>query len=166
MKFLSDIRLLLTGIWLGAAVFFVAVAQSAFRVLPTSEMAGNIVSATLMILNISGFVIGSLLFVTSLVKGQGFNQTQVWIERILTLILAIACGVGEFVFGFWLSSIKVRMGAPLDSVPKDDALRMQFDNLHEYSVWVLIVGMVAALMIFFIIAGKNFGSSKDPKFNF
>lgn len=163
MKFISDIRLLLTGIWLGAAVFFIVVAQAAFKVLPTGEMAGNLVSATLMILNISGFVIGLFLFLTSLVKGQGFNAAQVWVERVLTVVLALACGIGEFVFGFWLSSIKVRMGVPIDSVPKDDALRMQFDNLHEYSAWVLIVGMVSSLLLFFIISGKNFGGSSEPK---
>lgn len=163
MKFVSDIRLLLTGAWLGAAVFFVAVAQSAFSVLSTRESAGNLVSATLMILNISGFVIGILLFLTSLMKGQGFNPAQVVVERVLTVVMAVACGVGEFVFGFWLSSIKVRMGAPIDSLPRDDMLRMQFDSLHGYSVWVLVVAMIAALLTFFIIAGKNFSGSTTPK---
>ena len=32
MKFVSDIRLLLTGLWLGASVFFIGVAQAAFSV--------------------------------------------------------------------------------------------------------------------------------------
>ena len=40
MKFLSDVRLLLLGLWLGAAVYFIAVAQSAFAVLPSRELAG------------------------------------------------------------------------------------------------------------------------------
>lgn len=162
MKFISDIRLLLTGLWLGAAVFFIAVAQSAFRVLPV-ESAGNLVSLTLMILNISGFVIGLLLFLTSLIKGQGFNPAQVWVERILTLLLTAACGVGEFVFGFWLGSIKARLGAPIDSLPKDHSDRIMFDNIHEYSVWVMYVAMTACLIIFFIIAGKNFNRSNAPK---
>lgn len=162
MKFISDIRLLLTGMWLGAGVFFVAVAQSAFRVLP-SESAGNLVSATLMILNLSGFVIGLILFLTSLLKGQGFNSAQVWVERTLTILMATACGVGEFVFGFWLGSIKARLGSPIDSLPKDHADRILFDNIHDYSVWVLYVGMAAGLLIFFIIAGKNFNSSNTPK---
>lgn len=162
MKFISDIRLLLTGIWLGAAVFFVAVAQSAFRVLP-AESEGNLVSATLMILNISGFVIGLLLFLTSLIKGQGLNPAQIWVERVLTVLLAVACGVGEFVFGLWLVSIKARLGGPIDSLPSDHADKILFDDLHDYSVWVLYVGMAACLLLFFIISGKNFGSSSATK---
>ena len=42
MKFVSDVRLLLLGVWLGAAVFFIAVAQSAFAVLPQRELAGAV----------------------------------------------------------------------------------------------------------------------------
>ena len=32
MKFVSDIKLLLLGVWLGAACFFIGVAQTAFAV--------------------------------------------------------------------------------------------------------------------------------------
>ena len=47
MKFLTDIRLLLSSIWLGAALFFIAVAQSAFAVLAERELAGAVVNRTL-----------------------------------------------------------------------------------------------------------------------
>ena len=49
MKFFSDIRLLFLAIWLGAAVFFIGVAQSSFAVLPTRELAGSVVNRTLAI---------------------------------------------------------------------------------------------------------------------
>src|SRR5690606_19124043 len=51
MKFLNDIRLLLLGLWLGASVFFIAVAQVAFMVLPQRESAGAVVGGSLSILN-------------------------------------------------------------------------------------------------------------------
>jgi len=44
MKFFSDIRLLILAIWLGAAVFFIGVAQSSFAVLPERELAGTVVN--------------------------------------------------------------------------------------------------------------------------
>jgi hypothetical protein len=62
MKFLSDIRLLLVAIWLGAALLFIAVAQSAFAVLPQREMAGLVVGRTLAILNFSGIALFIVLF--------------------------------------------------------------------------------------------------------
>lgn len=164
MKFISDMRLLLTGLWLGAAVFFIAVAQSAFTVLPTRDGAASLVSTVLSILNISGFIIGLVLFLTSLIKRQGFNPAQIWVERFLTIVLTVACGIGQFVIGTWLGIVKAGMGRPIDDVPVGDPLRIKFNELHEYSVWVLFVGMLASLLIFFIIAGKNFWASKEVKF--
>lgn len=157
MKFLSDIRLLLTGLWLGAAVFFIAVAQSSFAVLPTRELAGSVVSRTLMIVNISGLIISLILLATSFIKQQGVKPLWVWTERFLLVLLTLACAAGQFVISLWLSFIRAQMGGkPIDEVPLEDPLRIQFNNLHQYSVWVLAAAMIAALLVFFIISRKNF----------
>jgi hypothetical protein len=50
------------------------------------------------------------------------------------------------------------MGRPIDQVATDDPLRLQFDNLHEWSVWVLMTAMGAALVAFFVIANRKFGT--------
>jgi hypothetical protein len=78
-----------------------------------------------------------------------------WTERILLLILAASCAVGQFVIAVWLKLVKAEIGKPIDEIAKDDPLRIKFDNLHEYSVWVLVAAMIAALLVFFIIAGRN-----------
>lgn len=163
MKFFSDIRLLLLAVWLGAAVFFIGVAQSAFAVLPQRELAGSVVNRTLSILNYGGMVIAVILILTSLVASAKVNKFWLWVERFLLLIIAAAGAVGQFVIGFWLVSIRSQLGRPIDDVPVDDPLRMQFNTLHEYSVWVLMVAMAAALIAFFIIANRKFGISKSEK---
>ncbi|MGI8638459.1 MAG: DUF4149 domain-containing protein [Pyrinomonadaceae bacterium] len=155
MKFISDIRLLLVGLWLGAAVFFIAVAQSAFAVLPNREMAGSVVSRTLLIINLSGLIIGLILLATSFIKQLNIKSFRLWTERILLVILTVACAVGQFVIGLWLSWIRAQLGRPIDEIAVDDPLRIQFNNLHQYSVWVLMTAMIAALVLFFIIARKS-----------
>jgi hypothetical protein len=161
MKFLSNTRLLLIGLWLGAAVFFsFAVAPSAFAVLPTRELAGAMVSRSLLIVNISGLVIGLILLATSFIAAQNTNRFLAWAERIMLIILTLACAVGQFVIAFLLSEVRTRMGKPIDEMAADDPLRIQFNNLHEYSVWVLIIAMLAALAAFFIISGKSFNAAK------
>lgn len=157
MKFFSDIRLLLLGIWLGAAVFFIAVAKSAFAVLPQRELAGAVVNSTLAVLNYSGIAISGLLLLTTLFGMSGVRPIWVWTERILLGLLFAACAIGQFVIGFWLSSIRSQMGGPIDGLAVDDPLRVQFNMLHEYSVWVLFAGMAAALITFFIISNRRFG---------
>ncbi len=170
MKFVSDVRLLLLSIWLGASVFFIAVAQSAFAVLPQRELAGAVVNRTLAILNYSGLIIAVVLILTSFVAARNLSRLTVWIERFLLLIIAAACAIGQFVIGFWLSMIRTQMGRPVDEVAVDDPLRIQFNNLHEWSVWMLMIGMIAALIAFFIISNRKFGAvskavSTDP-YNF
>lgn len=170
MKFVSDVRLLLLSIWLGSAVFFIGVAQSAFAVLPQRELAGAVVNRTLSILNYGGLIIAVLLILTSFAAGKSLNRVTVWIERFLLLIIAAACAIGQFVIGFWLSMIRTQMGRPVDEVAVDDPLRIQFNNLHEWSVWTLMIGMFAALIAFFLIANRKFGvvqkaSSTEP-YNF
>lgn len=156
MKFLSNIRVLLIGLWLGAAVFFsFAVAPSAFSVLPTRELAGAMVSRSLMIVNVSGLIVGLIALATSFVGAVGANRFALWTERILLLALTIACAVGQFVIALWLSFVKAQMGKPIDEIPVEDPLRIKFNNLHEYSVWVLVAAMIAALVAFFIISGRN-----------
>ncbi|HEY0458469.1 MAG TPA: DUF4149 domain-containing protein [Pyrinomonadaceae bacterium] len=170
MKFLSNIRLLLIGLWLGAAVFFsFAVAPSAFGVLRERQVAtflehaGAIVSQNLMIVNISGLVIGLILLATSFVGAGATNRFLLWTERILLLLLTAACAVGQFVIALWLRFVKAEIGKPIDEIALDDPLRIKFSNLHEYSVWVLVAAMIAALIAFFIISGKSFTSAKSDK---
>ncbi len=157
MKFISDIRLLLLSIWLGSAVFFIAVAQSAFAVVPQRELAGAVVNRTLSILNFGGVLIAVILIVTSFFAVRNANRFSVWAERFLLLIVAAACAIGQFVIGFWLSMIRGQMGRPIDEVALDDPLRIQFNNLHMWSQWVLLAGMAAALIAFFIISNRKFG---------
>ncbi|HQZ96462.1 MAG TPA: DUF4149 domain-containing protein [Pyrinomonadaceae bacterium] len=159
MKFFSDIRLLVLAIWLGAAVFFIGVAQAAFAVLPQRELAGAVVNRTLAILNFSGMAISVFLILTSMLATSRISKLWLWVERFLLLVIAAACAVGQFVIGLWLASVRAQIGKPIDDVPLDDPLRIQFNMLHEYSVWVLFAGMVAALIAFFIIANRKFSSA-------
>lgn len=160
MKFISDLRLLLLGLWLGASVFFIGVAQAAFAVLPQRELAGAVVNRTLSILNVSGLAIALLLIVMSLAAAKNSNKIWLWADRVLIAAVAIACAVGQFVIGFMLATVRAQMGGrPIDELAVDDPLRVQFNDLHEYSVWVLMAGMIAALIAFFIVANRKAGSS-------
>ncbi len=160
MKFLSVSRLLLMGLWLGAAVFFIGVAQSSFAVLPTRELAGSVVGRALMILNISGIVIGLALLVTSLIGQKGTNRVLLWAERVLLVVVTAACAVGQFVIGLWMQFTRAQMGGrPIDELAIDDPLRVQFNTLHVSSEWVLLAGMIAAFVAFFIMASRRTGTA-------
>ncbi len=158
---------MLIALWLGAACFFsFAVAPSAFGVLPSRELAGSMVNRTLLIVNISGIVIGAISILLSFAGAKEANKIKLWSERFLLLVVTAACAVGQFVIGIWLSYTKAQMGKPIDEVALDDPLRIQFNQLHEYSVWILVTAMIAALITFFLIGwekkSKVVETKKDP----
>lgn len=163
MKFLNDIRLLLLGLWLGASVFFIAVAQVAFMVLPQREAAGAVVGGSLSILNFAGIGVAVVVLLLSLVTARGTNVALAWVDRVLVILLGVACAVGQFVIGFMIASVRAQMGGkPIDELAADDPLRIQFNQLHEYSVWVLAAAMIAGLIAFFIVANRRTAASKTP----
>ncbi len=160
MKLLTDIKLLLLGVWLGAACFFIAVAQVVFAVLPTRELAGLVVSRSLAVLNFGAIGVAAVVLVMSLIGAGRANKALLWIERLLLVLVASAGAIGQFVIGFWLSSLRTQMGRPIDEVAADDPLKIQFNTLHEYSVWVMFAGMAAALLAFFIISNRKTAAGK------
>jgi len=160
MKALSAFRLLLLASWLGAAVFFIAVAQSAFAVLPSRDLAGNIVSRNLAILNYSGLGISIVALLTSLIVPVGTRKVVLWLERSLLVVFGLACAVAQFVITWWMLLLRTQMGKPIDEVASDDPLRIQFNNLHEYSSWLMLTAMAATLIAFVIISLRPHATGK------
>lgn len=159
MAILSDLRLLIIGLWLGAAVFFSSVvAPSAFAVLRgfnipnVGQIAGALVTRTLTVVNVSGFIIGLFLLVTAFVLGKGLGRRSFYLELASLTLLAVTTGVGNWVIAAKMSALRLAMMLPIDQVPIDDPRRVAFNQLHGYSVTALSIAMVAALIAFLIIA--------------
>lgn len=155
MKWLFDLRVLLLGAWFGAACFFsFAVAPSAFAVLPTRELAGSIVNRTLAMVNYGGFIVGLILLASSYAARQNVNRIKLWFEQGTLLLLTAACAFGQFVIAVRLSDLRASIGRPIDELGTDDPLRVAFNDLHGYSVTILLTAMIAALVAFFFLVGR------------
>ena len=57
-------------VWLGGLIFFPVVAQTAFSVLPTRQLAGSVVGRSLGILHWMGMVSGVVFLVSSLLLSR------------------------------------------------------------------------------------------------
>jgi len=158
MNLLLDFRILLLGLWLGAACFFsFAVAPSAFAALPSRELAGAVVNRTLAIVNYSGFIIGLIMIAGSYISRQNVGKIRLWLEQGLLLLLTAACAFGQFVIAAQLSVLRGQIGRPIDEVAIDDPLRVAFNDLHGYSVTILLTAMITAAIVFFLLVrrGRN-----------
>jgi len=149
---MSDLRSILLSLWLGAALFFsFAVAPSVFAVLRSfdlanaNEIAGTIVTRTLAVINVGGFILSLVaLLITALPKrrGRGFS----FVLQVLSLVLlAVTTAVGHWVVAARMRALRGAM-VTIDLVPLDDPRRITFTQLHGYSVALLSTAMIAALV--------------------
>ena len=156
---MNSARLILLACWFGAALFFGAVvAPAAFAVLRSfglpnaSEIAGGIVTRSLSVINIAGFVIALLLLVTLLLRRGSQGRVSFIIEALCVLVIALATGVGHWVIAARMRALRTAMVLPIDQIAADDSRRIAFNALHGYSVNALGLAMIAALVAMFLMA--------------
>ncbi len=153
---LRDVRLVLIALWFGAAVYFsFAVAPSAFSVLTSREMAGSVVSRTLSIVNVGGFIISLLLLATAFLFRELASKRAFYTELMLLGVIAAATFVGEWIIAARLHALRGAMGRPVDEVALTDPLRVAFNSLHGYSVTALSLGMIAAVIVLLLVARRS-----------
>jgi hypothetical protein len=152
-------RLILLACWFGAALFFGAVvAPAAFGVLRSfglsnaNEIAGTIVTRSLSVVNIGGFVIALLLLATLLLRRPSSSRLSFIIQCICLGVIALATGVGHWLIAARMRALRAAMVLPIDQIAIDDSRRVAFNNLHVYSVNALGLAMIAALVAMVLMA--------------
>jgi Domain of unknown function (DUF4149) len=150
---LSFTRLILLACWFGAALFFSAVvAPAAFGVLRSfalpnaNEIAGAIVTRSLSVVNIAGFLVALLLLVTLFLRRNPSGRVSFILECVCLGAIALATGVGHWVIAARMSALRAALALPIDQIAADDSRRIAFGNLHGYSVNALGLAMIAALV--------------------
>jgi hypothetical protein len=152
IQVLAFLEALLISVWLGSMVFFsFAVAPSAFGVLPTRHLAGQIVASTLSKVEVIGLVAGGLLLVIHLIAWR-YNDARPR-ERAARIGLVGLMILATAGMRFWISpamnSLRAAMGRPVDDIAPSDPLRVQFNDLHQYSVTLMAIAMLAGLALLF-----------------
>jgi hypothetical protein len=157
-RLIGDARLLLIALWLGGAVFFsFVVAPTAFAVLPTHELAGAVVTRTIAVVNVGGFVVALLLIASGLfVSDEAVSSRRARLVEFVSLaVIAVACGIGHWIVAARMVALRASMGLPIDRVPLDDPARVAFNSLHGYSVALMGAGVLAGLVALLLIGRRN-----------
>ena len=158
MTVINKIRGLLLAAWLGVAIYFSAVvAPSAFGVLRSfelanaSEIAGTIVGRALSAVNKSGLLVSLLLLATAPAVKKYYGRASFILQNLLLIIVAISTAVEEWLIVARMRSLRVAMNGQIDHVSPTDPNHMAFTVLHLYSVVVVSVAMIAALIVILLM---------------
>jgi hypothetical protein len=159
MPIVGASRLVLLALWLGAALFFSAVvAPAAFGVLRSfalpnaSEIAGAIVTRSLTIVNVAGFVIGLVLLVTIFLLRSSAGRIAFLVQLISVAVITLATGVGHWVIAARIRALRASLEMPIDQISADNPIRQAFNSLHGYSVNALAIAMIASLIAIVLMA--------------
>jgi hypothetical protein len=133
------------------------VAPAAFGVLRSfglpnaNEIAGSIVTRSLSVVNLAGFVIALLLLATAILRRNTSGRVSFIVELVCLGVIGLATGVGHWVIAARMRALRAAMVLPIDQIAADDSRRVAFNNLHGYSVNALGLAMIAALIVMFLM---------------
>lgn len=146
----KTVMLLALIVWLGGLIFFAFVAApSAFAVLPTPALAGNLVGRNLAALHWIGivsaviFLFGSMLY--SRAKFARFRPFA--LVNVLVVLMLVLTLISQFAITPRIHALRAQL-TPGNSAT--DPVRIEFNRMHQWSTrlegGVLVLGVAVVLL--------------------
>jgi uncharacterized membrane protein len=157
MSFLRYLMLLSLVIWIGGLIFFAFVlAPTVFAVLPTRQLAGNVVNRSLGIMHWMAIACGVIFAVASMIDSRIVNGvTDPFAARnLLIYAMIVLTLVGMFGIASHMLVLRQQMGV-IDDVPQDDARRVEFNRLHLWSTRIEGTVLVLGLALLYLTARRT-----------
>jgi hypothetical protein len=154
MSFLRFLMFLSLIVWIGGLIFFPVVAQTAFSVLPTRNLAGMIVGRSLTILHWMAIASGIIFLISSLIYNRLTTSSMhaFGARHILICLMLLLTLISQFGIIPRMNALKASMPAEIDAVPLDNPARVQFDALHIWSTKIEQGVLVLGLVLIYIAA--------------
>src|SRR3954463_63104 len=138
-------------VWLGGIIFFAALAPNVFAVLPTHQLAGNVVGRMLRILHWMGIVSGVIFLIASMTYSRlitgGVHAFA--LRHLLLYLMLLLTSVSQFGVSKKMAGLRSAMG-DIDTVAVSDSRRIEFYALHAWStrleIGVLMMGLVVVYL--------------------
>ncbi len=134
MTFIRFVSTLALALWVGSIFFFGAVlAPTVFKVLPTHTLAGMVVSRSLLVLHIIGFVCGLVFVLTAMLTSvTPLERRGHGIGVLLALVMIAITAASQFGISSKMNRLRTDMGN-IDALSVSDERRVEFNRLHKYS---------------------------------
>ena len=145
--------ILTLSVWIGGIVFFsFVVAPAVFSSLP-GQVAGQIVARSLRALHITGLTCGIIFLASTFL----FQLRRMKALRAAILLMILFTGFSQFVVTPQMEKIREAVGGSIQALPHQDAGRAAFDRLHQISVILECLVLLAAIGAVGILATESDG---------
>lgn len=152
LRRLDALALALLLIWLGMALGFAFIqAPVTFKVIESRDLAGRVVGPSLVLLDWAAWGAFALALGLSWIprwlaefkEADGIGPFRLWSAAALVALLM--CFASSFIVTPKVKSIRARLQAPIESVPKEHPDRMAHAKAHKISTQLLVLRMLLAL---------------------
>ncbi len=152
MTWLRTLMLLALIVWIGGIIFFAFVlAPTVFAVLPTRELAGDVVNPSLARLHWIGLICGLVFLLCSIIYNQlRYGHMRLFsASHVLVIVMLVLTAISHFGVTPRMSTLRANMGV-IDNVPVTDQRRVEFNHLHLWSTrlegGVLLCGLGVVIL--------------------
>jgi uncharacterized membrane protein len=158
MSFIRFLMLLSLVAWVGGILFFAFVmAPTVFHpgILPSRQLAGAVVSRSLGILHWIGLASGLVFLTTSMIQSQ--MTTGVVAPLAMRNLLVHGMIVLTLISMFGISTRMLALRNDMvfiDNISHDDARRVEFNRLHEWSTRLESAVLLLGLAVIFLTARR------------
>jgi len=155
MQVLRFLMLLSLVVWIGGIIFFAIVAPVAFSVVPTHQLAGNLVGRLLTILHWMGLSAAVIFLIASLSYSRlDTGLAHLFAARNALIVLMVGLTlISMFVVTTKMDTLRTEMGV-IDNVSLSDSRRVEFNALHQWSTR-LEIGVLALGLAVLFLTGKT-----------
>jgi len=122
--------------------------------MPTKDLAGAVVGYSLARLHILGIVAGCVYLIATVAQER--SVAALARPAALLVFVMILCTVAaQYGVIARMDALRTQMGS-VDATPAGNPLRVAFDRLHQYSVWLESVVLFSGLAALFLTARRKF----------
>jgi len=158
MSFVRFLMLVSLVAWVGGILFFAfVVAPTVFHpgILPSRQLAGAVVSRSLGILHWIGLASGLVFLVASMIQSQVATGVVAPLAMRNLLVYAMIALTLISMFGISTRMLALRNDMVfIDNIPHDDARRVEFNRLHEWSTRLESTVLLLGLAVIFLTARR------------
>jgi hypothetical protein len=150
LRFLQFLSL---GCWLGSIIFFIVFTQGIFSVIPSKDLTGVVVGYSLARLHVMGIVAGCVYLLATLALEKSIAALA-RPAALLVFVMILCTMASQYGVIARMDSLRVQMGS-VDAASAADPLRVAFDRLHQYSVWLESAVLLSGLAALFLTARQK-----------
>ncbi len=150
LRFLQYLSL---GCWLGGIVYFILLTAGIFSVMPTKDLAGVVVGYSLARLHILGIVAGCVYLIATAALEKSV-ASLVSPAALLVFVMILCTMASQYGVIARMDVLRGQMGS-VDATPAGNPLRVSFDRLHQYSVWLESAVLFSGLAALFLTAREK-----------